>query len=458
MKSSVRRPSISRRRGDAEARTSCGAVTDAVWQLPGWRHPPRLSGAYPLPIDEDPWDAEREPDEPVTLPTEDDALEIRPDSFKVTSGFLRAGNEPNVPPPADPGDTWSFDEADERAHEFLVVVAGERTMPEYLDDPVEHARANGLMLLFSEAVMSSFETYLARMPEPRVEAWRDLIAGGASSEAFGPLTLQEQLDERQVSEALQKGRKQRIVNLAVGAVVLVALVAGGIVLWNVFLAEEARTEGAFRFDGDDEPPEVAARTGGPPIAREELTVGLSDPVAVAAGSGSESDRITAAPLSDFPYSPGSIRASLFQYAGSGHVVFVGPEGFTETACLRASVVTADLRPLDTVTAGPCAQPVGRPASVGCLGPSAILLDLEIPPGEVQLPEGGTGFAEAVRVQFIADDADYEVLTLRATIEVGGDEPVDVPRFGGEVGEELEFDLSAGRIGTCTITGDLPGGS
>ena len=376
----------------------------------------------------------------------------------VTSGFLRAGDDPNVPPPAGEGPDWSFDEADEKAHAFLVIVAGERTLPQFLDDPIEHARANGLMLLFSNEVMASFETYLERMPEPRVEAWRDLIAGGASSEAFGPLTLQEKLDERQVTDALQKGRKQRIVNLSIGAVLFVVLVVGGVVLWNTFVAEDERTAGAFRFDGADEPPEVAARTGGPPVAADALTVSLSDPVAVEAGSGPEAERIVAAPLAEFPFAPGAIRASLFQYAGSGHVVFVGPEGFTDTVCLRASVVTSDLRPLDTVTAGECAQPVGRAAAVGCLGPDAVLLDLNIPQGAVELPEGGTGFADAVRVQVIGDDPDYEVLTLRGTIAVGGDDPIDVPRFGGEVGEELEFDLSADRVGTCTVTGDLPRGS
>lgn len=392
----------------------------------------------------------------MTLPSEDDDLEIRPDSFLVTSGFLRAGSEPNVPPPADDGPEWTYDEADERAHEFLLAVAGERTMPEFLDDPVEHARANGLMLLFSEEVMASFETYLERMPEPRAEAWRDLIAGGASSEAFGPLTLQEKLDERQVSEALQKGRKQRLINLAIGGAATIVVLVGLVVVWNTFLTEDPRTEGSFRFGDDDEPPEVAARTGGPPVASEALTVSLSDPVAVEAGEGAEAERIVDAPLSDFPYAPGAVRASLFQYAGSGHVVFVGPEGFAGSACLRASVVTADLRPLDTVTTGPCTQPVGRPASIGCLGDTAILLDLEIPSGEVSLPEGGTGFADGVRLQIVGDDPAYEVLTLRATIEVGGDEPVDVPRFGGEIGEELEFDLGADRVGRCTITGDLPG--
>ena len=376
----------------------------------------------------------------------------------VTSGFLRAGDEPNVPPRAGDGPTWSIDEADERAHEFLVVAAGERTMREFLDDPVEHARANGLMLLFSDEVMASFESYLARMPEARVDEWRDLIAGGASSEAFGPLTLEEQLDERQVAEALQTGRKQRSINLAVGAVVLVVLALGVVAAWSTFFVEEERTEGAFQFTGQGEAPEVAARTGGAPIANESLTAALSEPISVAAGPGAEVERIVVAPLADFPFAPGAIRASLFEYAGSGQVVVVGPEGFTDTACLRASVVTSEFRPLDTVTSGSCAQPVGRPATIGCLGPSAVLLDLEIPPGEVALPEGGSGFADAVRVQVVGDDPAYEVLTLRGAIEVGGDEPVVVPRFGGEVGDEIEFDLSAGVVGICTITGDLPGGS
>jgi hypothetical protein len=363
-----------------------------------------------------------------------------------------------VPPPAGAGERWTFDEANEKAHEFLVAVAGKRDMPQFLDDPVEHARANGLMILFSEAVQASFETYLARMPEPRVEAWRDLIAGGASSEAFGPLTLQEKLDEKQVGEALKVGRRQRTVNLFMGAVVLAALVAGATLLYDRVFAEVERTQGAFQFDAFDEEPEVAALAGGPPVAAAALTTALSTTVAVATGDGPETDRITIAPFSVYPYPPGSIRASLFQFAGSGQLVIVGPAGFVDDSCLRASVVTKNLRPLDTVTYGPCVQPVGRPATVGCLGASAVLLDLVVPSGAVALPEGGSGFADQVRVQLVGDDTDYEVLSLRGTIEVGSGEAISVPRFGGEVGDELVFDLGADRVGTCTVTGDLPGRS
>lgn len=394
----------------------------------------------------------------MSLPSEDTSLEIQPDSFVVSSGFLRAGSGANVPPPAEPGPSWSFDEADEKAHEFLLHVAGERTVSEYVDDPVEHARVNGLLLLFSDEVQESFQTYLARMPEPRAEAWRDLIAGGASSEAFGPLTLQEKLSEEQVDEALAKGRRQRMINLAIGSVALIVLVAGAVVVRNIFLVDDGRTEGSFRFDQLAEEPEVAALSGGPPVANPDLTVALATDVAVAVGEGPEAERIVVAPFSVYPHPPGSVRASLFQYAGGAHVVIVGPDGFTADSCLRASVVTSELRPLDTVTHGPCAQPVGRAPVVGCLGPSAVMLDLDIPSGVVELPEGGTAVADAVRVQLVGDHPDYEVLTIRGTIAVADDGSVDLPRFGGEPGDELTFDLGFDRVGTCTVTGDLPGRS
>jgi hypothetical protein len=415
------------------------------------RHLPRRFGAYPSGID----DENDEFNELSEIPEEDDSLEIHPDPFKVTTGFLRAGDEERVPPPAEDGPEWTYDEADREAHLFLRSVAGGREAGEFHTNPVEHARLSGLMILFSEDVQESFETYLARMPDPRAEAWRDLIAGGASSEAFGPLTLEEKLDAEQVDEALQQGRKQRTVNLALSAVVLAVMLAGGVYLYSEVFASDERTEGAFQFDALGQTPEVAALTGGPPVAEPALTAALTTTVAVAAGDGPEAERITVAPFSVYPYPPGAIRASLFQYAGSGHVVFVGPDGFVDDVCLRASVVTSDLRPLDTVTFGSCQQPVGREPSVGCIGSSAVLLDLVVPSGEVALPEGGSGFADQVRVQLIGDDAAYEVLSLRGTIEVSADDAVTVPSFGGEVGDELTFDLSADRIGTCTITGDLP---
>ena len=381
--------------------------------------------------------------------------EIEPDSFVVRTGFLRAGDAPLRLPRLPAGPELSYIDADEIAHQFLVALAQGRVLVPYAD-PVEHARANGLMILYSAEAADAFETILSRMPEPRALAWREIIAGGASSEAFGPLTLQEKLDETQVDDALAAGRRQRIVNIAVALVAVIAVGWGGFYTYDQFVTEEQRTEGAIQFADTGEAPAVAAVQGGPPVVEAALTTGLIDTVAVVLGDGPVDDRIVTAAFSDFPYPPGSMRASLFQYAGSGHIVVVGPHGFTDNVCLRASVVTGDLRPLDTVTTGPCADPVGRPAVIGCVGPSAILLSLQVPEGEVDLPEGGTGFADAVRIQMIADGGErYETLTVRGTIQVDPASGVVIPRFGGNIGTDITFDLGASRVGTCTLTGDFP---
>ncbi|NCG24694.1 MAG: hypothetical protein GWP47_11270 [Actinobacteria bacterium] len=245
-------------------------------------------------------------------------------------------------------------------------------------------------------------------------------------------------------------------NLAVALLGVVAVAGGGFFAYNEFITEEQRTEGAIQFADTGEAPEVAAAEGGPPVVEAAVTTGLVDTVAVAIGDGPVEDRIVTAAFSDFPYPPGSMRASLFQYAGSGHVVVVGPPGFSDAVCLRASVVTSDLRPLDTVTTGPCADPVGRTAVIGCRGQSAILLSLKVPDGEVELPEGGTGFADAVRVQLIADGGErYETLTVRGTMRVDPANGVVIPRFGGDIGTDVTFDLGASHVGTCTLTGDFP---
>lgn len=406
-----------------------------------------------LPDPTEPVEGVAELPEELPPPTGDD---IQPDSFVVTTGFLRAGDQPIRLPVAPEGVTYTPHEADEAAREFFAALVGERELEHHLEDPVEHARANGLMLLFSDGVDELFEAHLLAMPPAHQERWRDLIAGGARSEAFGPLTLQERLDERQVESALVAGRRQRMVNSLIALVVVAALGGGGWWAYQEFGVEEERDRGALQFEATDEPASDAALEGGPPVVEAALTTTISDTVAVLAGSGPITDRVTTAPFAAYPYPPGALAASLFQYAGAGHVVVVGPTGFVDVACLRVSVVTSGLRPLDTVTHGPCVDPVGRTPAVGCVGPSALLLSLDIPAGEVELPEGGTGFADAVRVQLVADQpAEYDVLSQRATIAVDPGSDVVIPRFGGAVGDELTFDLGGGKVGTCTLTGDLP---
>lgn len=377
----------------------------------------------------------------------------------VTTGFFRAGTDPIRLPRALEGPLYTPEQASAAAHEFFAALAGDRELLEHHDDPVEHARANGMMMLFSHGVSEVFETHLVRMDPELQGRWRDLIAGGARSEAFGPLTLQERLDERAVEDALVTGRRQRLVNLVVGALVLGVVGVGAWWGWQEFGVEEERTQGALQFGDLDESPDVAATAGGPPVVEPLLTTALSDTVSVLVGDGPVSDRVTTAPFARYPYPPGALGASVFQYANAGHVVILGPSGFVDVACLRVSVVTSDLRPLDTVTHGPCLDPVGREATVGCVGADAILLALDIPPGAVELPEGGTGLADAIRLQLVADGApEYEVLSIRGTIQVDPNSGVTIPRFGGEVGEQITFDIGSGRVGTCTLTGNFPTGA
>ena len=143
------------------------------------------------------------------------------------------------------------------ARQFFEALASGRELEHDHPDPVEFARANGLMVLFNAGVRAVFESHLERMPTDIEARWRDLIAGGARSEAFGPLTLQERLDERQVETALVAGRRQRIVNLFVTLVLIVGVAVGASWGWQEFGPGEDRTRGALQFAGTDEPADVA---------------------------------------------------------------------------------------------------------------------------------------------------------------------------------------------------------
>jgi len=338
-----------------------------------------------------------------------------------------------------------------------VALAGDRQLTEAVD-AIEFARINSLTILFGTDEHAAFETYLARMPADLAERWRDLLTGGARSEAFGPLTLQERIDETQVTEALKSGRRQRIINVTVALVVFIGASAGGVIGWNALNDQPARTQGTLRFAATPTTLAGGAVPGGVPHADPALTTGLSRDVSIVLGDGPPEERIVKAPFADFLYPPGAITASLFSYAGVGEVVFVGPSGFPDRACLVASVATSDLRPLDTVWYGNCLDPIGRQATVRCIGSDALILDVAIPEGQVELPEGGIGFADALRIQSISDPGSkYEVLSARGTISVAADSAVTIPAFGGKVGDRLTFDLDQGRSGSCVLA-DAPIGS
>ena len=71
------------------------------------------------------------------------------------------------------------------ARQFFEALASGRELEHDDPDPVEFARVNGLMVLFNEGVRVVFETHLERMPHDLEARWRELIAGGARSEAIG---------------------------------------------------------------------------------------------------------------------------------------------------------------------------------------------------------------------------------------------------------------------------------
>jgi len=375
---------------------------------------------------------------------------------------MSSDDDPLELPRAPQGPEYGYTEADAHAHRFLTALAAGR-QTEHRDDPIEHVSHNSLLMLFSPEATEAFETFLVRMPEPRRQAWEELLSGGLSSEAFGPLTLAERQDERQLARAMIAARRALVLNAVIGVVVVAAAVVGVWLGYRAWFAEEARTAGAIRFAEPagpaDADPSAAEIPGGAPVADPALTASLSETVALLVGDGPVADRIVVPPLDRLPYPPGSLRAGLFEYAGDGYAAIVGPAGFSSDTCLRVSVVTADLRPLDTVAHGPCedaaGDTVGRAPQVACQGPTALLLGIDIPSGAVELPEGGTGFADAVRVQLVADPGtDYELLTIRGSIEVSADSGSVIPRFGGAPGDTVVFDLGgdgSGRTGECVLS-------
>jgi hypothetical protein len=372
----------------------------------------------------------QDPDDPVVAagsteprverPTTD-GTEVSDEHRDRRSRFFRARREaasPIADVEVEAGPRWGEREANRQIRAFLLRLAGDRPL-EHHDDPVDLARENDLLLLFGPDEEEAFAKLALRFPEETVATWASLLAGGDRTEAFGPrsrgIALEDQPEDRS-DRALR------------------------------FAAAEAT-----RDLGDP----AAPVAGGPPIAEPLLTTAVDRLVAVAAGDGALEDRIRlTVDDSALPLAPGSVTASVLQHDG-GQVALVGPAGWTTATCIRASVVTHLLRPLDVVLHeedGVCPPGLaGRRATVTCLGDDALILAIEIPQGEVELVEGGIGWAEGIRVGLEFDAPGWEVLALRGTIAVpAGEASVLVPAFGGGQGDVLTVDLGEGRTGSCTM--------
>jgi hypothetical protein len=344
---------------------------------------------------------------------------------------------------------------------FLDVLTDGRPIVEEHPDPLEYAQRNGLLLLIGPDEERHVARLARRMPRDMAIAWRDALRGGHASDAFGPLSEPERLDEARVEAELRSGSVGRRRSLLVTAgVVVVALVA--VALFSLRDGGSEETSGAISFGSSEQEDTGDLRSGPPPAVQPALLTRLEQPVAVRAGDGATETRIVVdPPVTDLPQPPGAIAATLFRYNGSGQVVLVGPAGWLGNVCIEVSPISQGLRPFETAfyesAAGVCPEVPMRAATVGCLSDTTVMLDMRLPEGAVGLEEsleGATATVSAVRVKLVGSTPGYETISINGQITVPAGSDVTVPTFGGAVGETVNFDVSAATgaptVGTCAL--------
>lgn len=360
----------------------------------------------------------------------------------------------------EPGPPFTPEEARAEVRRFLDALADGRPIAEEHPDPLEYAQRNGLLLLIGPDEERVLGRLARRMPREMAVAWRDALRGGEASDAFGPLSDAERLDEKRVEAELRAGdsHRRRNVLVSLGVLVVLAVVAG--VYFVVSGGDGDDDGGAITFAPTEEPDTTEAREGPAPVVDPTLVARLDRVVAVAAGEGPVGDRVVLdPPAEDLPQQPGVVAATLFHYNGTGQVVLVGPEGWLANACVQVSPIAQNLRPFETAfhetAPGACPDDVyGREAVVGCSSDTTLMLDLRIPEGEIGLEEGGTAALSAVRIVLLGNAPGYDQISVNGQVAVAEGAEVAVPRFGAAIGEPVSFDLSdpSGEplVGTCTI--------
>lgn len=381
------------------------------------------------------------------------------------SAFFRESSDkasPLLAMPVPSGGRWTEVEADRQIRGFLARLAGGRDLVER-EDPVEFLRENDLLLLFGPEEEAAFADLALRFPESTVIKWATLLSGGDRSEAFGPRSRAERRDEAGILREFQVGLRKRVFG---GVLLLGLLVVIGFAARVVLIDEpEDRLDRSLRFAGSAVSVVDSRATGriegGPPVAEPSFIAVADQVVAVLKGGGSQQSRIRIdVPASELPIRRGVLLATVFEHRG-GQVALIGPEDWWADACVRVSVVTDMLRPLDVVfhevEEGACPDGLrGRVAPVTCVGRSVLMLGVEIPQGEVELNEGGLGWAEAIRfgVEAAPDAASkWEILAVRGAMTVtdpAGNMGVAVPAFGGGSGDVVRVEIGE-TIGECTLT-------
>ena len=82
----------------------------------------------------------------------------------------------------------------------------------------------------------------------------------------------------------------------------------------------------------------------------------------------------------------------------------------------------------------------------------LMIPLYIPQGEIKHSEGGTGWAEMIRIGYEMKVPGWETLAIRGTITVDSQESqVEIPVFSGEAGEEISVDFDSSNPATCILS-------
>src|SRR5690606_33501303 len=272
-------------------------------------------------------------------------------AFRDERGFFRARTEERPDPLADfeieAGPPLSPEDARREVRRFLDALADGRPILEQHDDPLEFAQRNGLLLLIGPEEEHKLAAIGRRMPRDMAVGWRDALRGGSASDAFGPLSEPERLDEKRVEAELRSGDSRRRRSLLIGGAALLVVVAiVGVLL--VRRGGDDDTAGSISFAPTDEAEEQGdLREGPPPSVVPALVARLDRAVAVAPGDGPVADRVVLdPPAEDLPVPIGAVAATLVRYNGSGQVVLVGPEGWLANACIQVSPIAESLRPFE----------------------------------------------------------------------------------------------------------------
>ncbi|NNE73791.1 MAG: hypothetical protein HKN26_09020 [Acidimicrobiales bacterium] len=281
-------------------------------------------------------------------------------------------------------------------------------------------------------------------------------SGASSSDERIARFLHDDLDEGRLDADLQF-RARRLRRLGLLGLVLVA---GGVAAWFAFADDDepaVREQTGLNFAVVEDDPAVPTGVVSPVEIDARLVTRLATPVVVREGDEARTDRVEIDPPDQIlPIEPGTVVAGLARFGSTGRLLLVGPPGWMGDACVTAQVTSTALRPLSSVYFAPdpesCpSEPVGTEAPVVCEGTTTAVIEIDVPQGEVALAEGGSAFADAVRIQLLGSASFYETVSVRGTIDVADDLTIDVPEFAGPAGADAAVLLGgAGARAECTF--------